>query len=347
MNSKTPQSRKRGWPENIGGVELKPLVSVVVTTYNQAAYIEETLKSVFAQTYEPYEVIVVDDGSTDDTPSRIASFNDSVIYVRQKNQGVAGSRNTGIRKARGEFIAFLDGDDLWEPEKLSIQVAEARRYPNSGLIVVDGLMFDNSGIISTTLFCGAGCKDLADDSVTSGRYYHKLLHGPFISTTSQVMVPAKVFETVGMSNRKFKGASDYDLYIRIAAKFDVTIIKKRLTRWRYLATSVSGPRSLRVLRYLPEDIAILKNHLRESRGNDRTLIRRIFKSKLAGAAESLYHYGLEADKVFATRVLLKLLVENPASPAAAVFLAGLWCPGAVKNKLAPVVRRMLFRNGSA
>jgi hypothetical protein len=208
-------------------------------------------------------------------------------------------------------------------------------------------MFDDSGTISTTLFCGSGCKDLPEDSVTSGRCYHKLLNGPFISTTSQVMVPANVFKTVGLSNRRFKGASDYDLYIRIAAQFDVTIIKKRLTRWRYLSASVSGPRSLRVLRYLPEDIAILKNHLRESRGNDRTLIRRIFKSKLAGAAESLYHYGLEADKVFATRVLLKLLVENPASPAAAVFLAGLWCPGAVKNKLAPVVRRMLFRNGSA
>lgn len=322
---------------------MNPLVSVVVTTYNQAAYIEQTLKSVLAQTYEPYEVIVVDDGSTDDTPARIASLNEDLIYIRQKNQGVAGSRNTGIRRARGEYIAFLDGDDLWEPQKLSVQVAEARRHPDSGLIAVDGSMFENEETIATTLFYQPWCKELCEDSVTTGSYYHQLLHGQFISTTSQVMVPARVLKVVGLSNGKFKRASDYDLYIRIAAKFNFTIIKMPLTRWRYLSTSASGSMNLRFFNYLLEDIAILKNHLQECHRNDRALIRGIINSKLADGAEKLYNHGLQTDRFFATRHLLKLFAGTFTSPVAAAFLAALWCPVAIKDKLKPAVRRMLLR----
>ncbi|MBW4056649.1 MAG: glycosyltransferase family 2 protein [Proteobacteria bacterium] len=324
---------------------MNPLVSVVVTTYNQAAYIEQTIDSTLSQTYKPFEVIVVDDGSTDDTQIRLTAYGEQIIYIRQKNQGVAGSRNTGIRKAHGEYIALLDGDDFWEPEKLSVQVSAARLNPNSGLIVVDGVMFDNSGTLETSLLFKPWCKDLPEGSVTTGCYYHQFLQGTFIYTTSQVMIPAKVFETVGMSDMRFKAASDYDLYIRIAARFDVTIIKEHLTRWRYLPSSVSGFRNLRALRYLPEDIAILRNHLRKSRGSDRKLIKDIIKTRLSEGVEKVKSYGLDTDKIFATRVLLKLLSGNPTSLVVASFLAGLWCPDAIKNKYGPAVRKMIFKNG--
>lgn len=320
---------------------MNPLVSVVVTTYNQAAYIEQTLESVLAQTFDSYEVIVVDDGSTDDTASRMARFEGCIDYVRQNNMGVAGSRNTGIRMARGELIAFLDGDDLWEPDKLSVQVAEARRNPKSGLIAVDGSQFDCNGIIESTLFFGPACKDLPEESVTTGNFYHQLLHNQFIYTTSQVMVPAKVLEAVGLSDCRFKRASDYDLYIRIAATYDFTIIKKRLTRWRYLPTSASGPMLLRLFNYLLEDVAILKHHLTICRRDDRALIRTIFRRKLAEGMERLYRYGLSHDRTFATRALLKLLGASPGVPVAAVYLAGLWCPGVVRDRFAPAVRRIL------
>jgi len=320
---------------------LNPLVSVVVTTYNQAAYIEQALKSVLAQTYEPFEVIVVDDGSTDDTPSRIAPFKDSINYIRQKNQGVAGSRNTGIREARGEYIAFLDGDDFWEPENIAAQVEVARNHPNAGLVVVDGVELNDSGIGLTSLLYGPYCQDLPEDRVTTGRYYHQLLHGQFICTTSQVMVPRRVFQTVGLSNGKFKRASDYDLYVRIAARFDVAMLKRRLTWWRYLSTSASGPRNLRGLRYLPEDIAVLRNQLKECDGTDRVLIRSIIERKVATGAETLYYHGLKEDRIFATCVLARLLRGNSTSPGVAIFLTKLWCPDVLTRTLGRI-RRMLF-----
>ena len=318
---------------------MNPLVSVVVTTYNQAAFIEETIRSVLAQTYQPLEIIVVDDGSTDDTPARIAPYERELVYVRQKNEGVAGSRNTGIRKARGELIAFLDGDDLWDPEKLAVQVEVAGKHPDSGLFVVDGLEFDAGGTISPSLFFEPWCQEIPEGSVVSGRFYRQLLNGTFITTTSQVMVRAKVFETVGLSDGQFERASDYDLYLLIASRFDVTLIKKRLTLWRYTPGSVSGPRSRRSFRYMPEDIAILKKQLSRSQGEDRVLLQGVVKKRLISAVERLFYYGQREDRCFATRILLKLWAENITRHFIPVYIAGLWCPESVRSRLGGLVRQ--------
>ena len=322
---------------------MNPLVSVVITTYNQAAFIAQTLDSVFAQTYESYEVIVIDDGSSDDTPARIEPFEPRITYVRQKNLGVAGARNAGIIRARGEFIAFLDGDDLWEPDKLAVQVAAAQAHPESGLIVVDGLEFDEGGTISPSLFFEPWCREIPEGTVQSGRYYRELLQRSFITTTSQVMVPARVFREVGWSDDRFERASDYDLYIRIAGRFEVTVVKKRLIRWRYSSGSVSGTRSRRGFRYLPEDIAILKKHLGLSRGEDRMALRGIVRARISAGAEKLYYYGLEQDRGFAARALWQLWTKNAASPRVLLYLAGLWCPDAVRNRLGRLVRSLLYQ----
>src|SRR5437763_15026798 len=116
----------------------EPLVSVVITTFNQASYIGAALESVFNQSYKRYEVIVVDDGSTDETPRVLEPFRPWIVHVRQANQGVAAARNTGVRQAKGELVAFLDGDDLWEPDKLISQLEAPLANPSSRLIATAG-----------------------------------------------------------------------------------------------------------------------------------------------------------------------------------------------------------------
>src|SRR5215467_8142244 len=104
-----------------------PLVSVVIPAYNAGAYIEDALDSVFRQTFPRLEVIVVDDGSTDDTRSRLEPYRSRIHYVWQTNNGSGAARNRGIDVSSGDYIAFLDADDLWSPEKLQIQLGIAAR----------------------------------------------------------------------------------------------------------------------------------------------------------------------------------------------------------------------------
>ena len=225
-------------------------------------------------------------------------------------------------------------------EKLAAQVDLARAYPRSGLIVVDGVEFNERGIIRSSLLSAEYLKEFPENEVSSGNYYHQLLQRQFISTTSQVMVPARVFKTIGLSNAKFNRANDWDLYIRIAEKFDVTVSKRRLTRWRCLDSSASGPKTTRDFSYLPEEIAILQHHLHCTRREDRTFLRRTIDARVAAGLEDLYYFGLKTDRAFATRLLLKLSGLRSSSLTALIFLLGLWCPRWITRKLGRVARTM-------
>lgn len=317
---------------------MDPLVSVVVTAYNHSEYIGQAISSVLAQTYAPFEVIVVDDGSTDDTPVQIACFNDRITSIRQSNRGVAASRNAGITAAQGEYIAFIDGDDLWEPEKLAVQVRAAQDHPGSGLIVVDGCVFDGEETVAPSLFTMPWRHELPEGGTTSSSRYRQLLKHNFIATTSQVMVPARVFDTTGLSDSAFACSSDYDLYLRIAARHDVTLTDRRLVRWRYLPTSASGPREERYLRYLFEDIAIIRKHLRRAGGVERSLLRQALRERILDGAEKCYSLGLTAGRLRGTSGLLKLMAGDPPSLAAAARLAGLWLPAPVRDAIRPFAR---------
>ena len=112
-------------------------VSVVIPTFNCAAYLEEALRSVLAQTHPAREIIVVDDGSTDATASVVASFGAAVSYVFQANAGVAAARNAGMARARGDYIAFLDADDYWAPDKLETQLRLMAACPDVDLVCTD------------------------------------------------------------------------------------------------------------------------------------------------------------------------------------------------------------------
>jgi glycosyltransferase involved in cell wall biosynthesis len=321
---------------------MRPIVSVIITTYNQARYIGAAIQSALDQDFVDREIIVVDDGSTDDTPARVAAFGQRVISVRQRNQGVAGSRNAGIRQARGELLALLDGDDLWEPCKLSRQVTAAREHPSAGLIVSDAEQFDDEGAILQPSLIAPSIRALlgSSDSVTV-RCYEQLLHHNVILTSSQVLVPRRVIDSVGLSDLRIGHASDWDLYLRIAARYDVTFLRDTLTRWRYLPTSVSGPQHLREMRWAADEVAVLRKQLNEATEEYRPVIRGMLKTRTFERAYTIYSYGMETDRPFAREQLLRMLHQYPGSPMVLAFLAALHLPRGLNRRVGSVARRFL------
>src|SRR5688572_15366487 len=121
-----------------------PLVSVVIPAYNAARFLPRAVESVLNQSYRPLEVTVIDDGSTDDTARVLEPYRGAIHYLRQPNGGPARARNQGIAQTRGELVAFLDADDLWLPNKLSIQVRSLQDNPRAGVVHSDTFYLDNT-----------------------------------------------------------------------------------------------------------------------------------------------------------------------------------------------------------
>lgn len=211
-----------------------PQVSVVIPVYNVAAYIAETLESVFAQTYENYEIIAVNDGSTDadELQAALAPYFDRIIYAEQKNAGAAQARNTAISLARGELLAFLDGDDVWLPDFLRSQTEFLRRNDYE-MVYCDALIFGerffenqtfmknapSAGAVSTVSLILAEC-----NVITSGTILKK-----------------ETLEKTGVFDVELKRMQDFDLWFRLA-KNGVRIGYQRevLLKYRVRPDNLSG-----------------------------------------------------------------------------------------------------------
>lgn len=193
-----------------------PLVSAVIPAYNAEPYLGACLDSVQAQsTAMPLEVIVVDDGSTDATRG-IAEGRAGVIYLNQPNRGPSAARNSGLARARGEFVAFLDADDLWPPDKLAGQVATLQNHPKAALVFGDCRQFDATGQWPKTQFEAGSLGAAAwGSNGTVPQAYARLLSDNFI-TTGSVMLRRRVLETVGGFDETMRLVEDLDLWLRIA-----------------------------------------------------------------------------------------------------------------------------------
>jgi glycosyltransferase involved in cell wall biosynthesis len=241
-----------------------PAVSVVIPAHNAAPWLAETLRSVLDQTYRDLEVIVVNDGSTDDTQDVIASFGQRIYCVEQTNQGLPAARNTGIRSARGDWIALLDADDLWLPDKLERQMELVKNVPTLKWTYCDAYMFDDAtGTTTSTLSAGRRLPD--------GDILRPLFLGNFIGTPTTV-IRRDVFDNVGMLDETLVPCGeDWDLWLRIAAHYQVGVVRLPLARYRVRRGSMSSvlnykvglQRSLTVIeraaaRY-PEQLGTLRN----------------------------------------------------------------------------------------
>ncbi len=316
-------------------------VSVVVTTFDKAPYVDEAIGSILTQTLEPHEVIVVDDGSTDGTRDRLLRYEDLTLLLRE-NGGASAARNAGVARATGEYVAFLDGDDVWEREYLATQVEAARRHPAAGLIIADGIQFGPDGTLRDSLLLGelhAAVYGDNDVGEVCARFYRTLLHGSQICATSQALVPARVLHEVGGFDEAFPVAEDWDLYLRIAARHDVLFVKRRLVRWRFVPTGLSGPRELR-FRWGEVDAAVLEKQAREGPAGERDAIRAELGWRLPRTAQRAYFYGVQHDRTWARRYLAGFVRRHPSCLSAAAYLLALSCPPALVRVVGPAFRSL-------
>ena len=204
----------------------KPEISVVIPTYNRQHLVIEAVESVLAQTYSDFEIIVVDDGSTDDTAAKLRPYLDRLQYVVQQNRGVAAARNTGIRRAQGEFICFLDSDDLWEPGKLEAQLRFAKDHPEYALISTEIRGFD-----ADKKFVGQSKASMYE--IRNGLVSEHLLFGNWIQT-STVMVRGTCLDEVGWFDEDVgQFGEDWLLWMRVASKFPIYFLPEPLVLYRF------------------------------------------------------------------------------------------------------------------
>jgi glycosyltransferase involved in cell wall biosynthesis len=217
----------------------KPLVSIIIPAFNAARYIRQALNSVLAQTYPAIEVIVVDDGSSDATSAIVEEYVTSdarIQLVRQSNMGVGTARNTAIRKARGKYIAPLDADDFWLPEKLEKQVTRMEQCGSeTGLVYCWSTLIDEEGE-----FLGLSYPHQA----VGGRLRHALVFRNVIDNASAPLFRAAALEKVGVYITRAEqggaqGCEDWDLHLRIAEFFNVRLVPEYLVAYRQTRSSMT------------------------------------------------------------------------------------------------------------
>lgn len=206
-----------------------PLVSVVIPTYNQAGFLREAIDSVLAQTYPQVELIVVDDGSTDETPGIIATYGQRLVALHQPNRGAANALNAGIRAARGDLICWLSSDDAYLPPKLERQVAAFAADPSAGMCCTGWTTVDATGAV---LRSTAEPAWIHPDPVVSIFW-----RNPINGTT--VMIPRRVFDEVGLFNEELVADVDGEMWLRIAARHRIVTIPEILARYRVHAAAMS------------------------------------------------------------------------------------------------------------
>jgi glycosyltransferase involved in cell wall biosynthesis len=235
-------------------------ISVLIAAYNLGRYLPETLDSVLAQTHDEREIIVVDDGSTDGTADVLQPYLPHIRYVRQENAGLGEARNHGLRFVGGDYVALLDADDTWIPDKLAIQLEIARRRPQCGLITCDGIEFAGAETLRQNLFPPYVLDLLAasPSGEVVGRTHRAMIKVPAIGCPAQTLIPRAVIERLGPFADG--GAQDYDYYLRIAQHYRVVFHRHRLARWRYRPDSMSGPRERRDLVWALYRLPVLGAH---------------------------------------------------------------------------------------
>jgi glycosyltransferase involved in cell wall biosynthesis len=274
-----------------------PLVSIIVPNFNHARFIGDAIRSVLDQDYRNFEIVVVDDGSTDDSREVVAQFGRRVRYIWQDNQGLSAARNTGIRAAKGALIGLLDADDMYEPAFLSTLVTTLRADPGA-----DGV------------YCGYRFVDHVNNPlpqiearhVPDGDLHRALLDANFL-VPEAMLVRRHCSESVGPFDENLRACEDWDMWLRITNQYRVIGTTQILTRHRILPGSMSTDPA----RMLSNRLAVLSNHfgaeLEDAEEGDSTKRRAYGRAYLVSCVEYL-QYG---DRNLAYECLQKMVRVCP------------------------------------
>ena len=194
-----------------------PLVSVIIPTYNRGWVLREAIDSVLAQEFKDFELIVVNDGSTDDTGQILEAYGQDLMILRQTNRGVSAARNRGIAAADGRLVAFLDSDDLWLPRKLSSQVDFFNSNPAALINQTEEIWIRN----------GVRVNPKTRHHKFSGMIFEQSL-GLCLVSPSAVMMKKSLFDAVGVFDEDLPACEDYDLWLRISWRYPVHLIETPL-----------------------------------------------------------------------------------------------------------------------
>jgi glycosyltransferase involved in cell wall biosynthesis len=233
--------------------EAAPLVSVVIPCYKQAHFLGEAIESVLAQSYPHFEIIVVDDGSPDNT-SEVAARYARVRCIRQDNQGLAGARNTGIRESKGSYLVFLDADDRLLPDALKVGVECLKARPECAFV---------SGLYRFIAADGSPLPPIRDLPCPDKEQYMEMLRGDYIITPAVIMHRRSVFEVVGGFDSSVNAAADYDLCLRVARKFPVYCHGEVIIEYRLHASNMT----LDSVLMLNATLDVLHSQWRHTKGN--------------------------------------------------------------------------------
>lgn len=193
------------------------MISVVIPTYNRAKFVKEAVESVLAQTYADFELIVVDDGSTDETQKVLAGYGDKIKVLQQANKGVSAARNVGIAQAKGEWIAFLDSDDLWKRNKLEKQMKWLASHRQVQICHTDEIWIRK----------GVRVNPMKKHAKPHGWIFEQCL--PFcVVSPSSILIHQSLFEKHGNFDEELPACEDYDLWLRFAAKVPFGFVPEKL-----------------------------------------------------------------------------------------------------------------------
>lgn len=261
-------------------------VSVIIPAYNSERYVADAVRSVLAQSYRPHEIIVVDDGSTDGTARALQPFAGAVRYLSQENRGEPAARNTGMRAATGEYVAFLDADDLWLPEKLALQMAYFAAHPSCAFVYSDMSTFDENGVVD------ASVKVRFNITFPSGNIFRPLFRETLFGSGSVVFRKA-CLEKAGYFDEEFLVGSDYEMWLRIARHYECGVVDQPLLCYRqhpHMSTRGLG----RAMRDgVPWEVEALKKILRLYPEAEEELGRKMVKQRLSKPFADMAHTRLQ------------------------------------------------------